>query len=104
MQNQPNHTPPTRARFPQLSALSPRTKLLLKIAGGLVGVFVVVLIVVNLLISADWVRDRVAARIKEQTGRELKVNGTTAAPFHARPSCRHYRRDHHRPAGARRHR
>ena len=81
MQNQPNHTPPARARFPQLSALSPRTKLLLKIAGGLVGVFVVVLIVVNLLISADWVRDRVGARIKEQTGRELKVNGTTVLLF-----------------------
>ena len=81
MQNQPNHTPPARARFPQLSALSPRTKLLLKIAGGIVGVFVVALIVVNLLISADWVRDRVGARIKEQTGRELKVNGTTALLF-----------------------
>ena len=39
------------------------------------------LIAVNLLLSADWVRDRVAARIKEQTGRELKVNGTTALLF-----------------------
>ena len=81
MQNQPNHTAPARARFPQLPALSPRTKLLLKIAGGIVGVLVVALIIVNLLISADWVRDRVAARIKEQTGRELKVNGTTALLF-----------------------
>ncbi len=81
MQNQPNHTAPARARFPQLPALSPRTKLFLRIAGGIVGVFVVALIVVNLLISADWVRDRVAARIKEQTGRELKVNGTTALLF-----------------------
>ena len=43
------------------------------------------LIAVNLLISADWVRDRVAARIKEQTGRELKVNGTTALLFTPRP-------------------
>jgi AsmA protein len=56
-------------------------KLLLAIAGGIVGVFVVALIAVNLLISADWVRDRVAARIKEQTGRELQVNGTTALLF-----------------------
>ena len=39
------------------------------------------LVAVNLLISADWVRDRVAKRIKEQTGRELKVNGTTALLF-----------------------
>jgi AsmA protein len=70
-----------RARLPQLSALSPRVKLLLAIAGGIVGVFLVALIAVNLLISADWVRDRVAARIKEQTGRELKVNGTTALLF-----------------------
>ncbi len=81
MQNQPNHTTPARARFPQLPALSPRTKLLLIVAAGIVGVFLVALIVVNLLISTDWVRDRVAARIKEQTGRELKVNGTTALLF-----------------------
>ena len=70
-----------RQRFPQLPALSSRVKVLLAIAGGIVGVFVVALIAVNLLISADWVRDRVAARIKEQTGRELKVNGTTALLF-----------------------
>ncbi|HLO22773.1 MAG TPA: AsmA family protein [Methyloceanibacter sp.] len=70
-----------RKRFPQLPALSSRVKVLLAIAGGIVGVFVVALIAVNLLISADWVRDRVAARIKEQTGRELKVNGTTALLF-----------------------
>lgn len=70
-----------RIRFPQLPALSPRVKLLLAVAGGVVGVFVVALIAVNLLISADWVRDRVAARIKEQTGRELKVSGTTALLF-----------------------
>jgi AsmA protein len=81
MPTQQNHTAPTRPRLPQLPPLSPRVKLLLAIAGGIVGVFVAALIVVNLLISADWVRDRVAARIKEQTGRELKVNGTTALLF-----------------------
>jgi AsmA protein len=81
MPTQQNHTAPKRPRLPQLPPLSPRMKLLLAIAGGIVGVFVAALIVVNLLISADWVRDRVAARIKEQTGRELKVNGTTALLF-----------------------
>ena len=85
MQTQPNHTAPMRARLPRMPALSPRAKLLLKIAGGIVGVLVVALIAVNLLVSADWVRDRVAARIKEQTGRELKVNGTTALLFTPRP-------------------
>ena len=85
MQTQPNHTAPMRARLPRMPALSPRAKLALKIAGGIVGVFVVALIAVNLLISADWVRDRVAARIKEQTGRELKVNGTTALLFTPSP-------------------
>ena len=39
------------------------------------------LLAVNLLVSADWARDRVANRIKEQTGRELTVNGTTALLF-----------------------
>src|SRR5665809_32876 len=58
-----------------------RTRLLLIIAGAIVGVAVLALIVVNLLISADWVRDRVASRIKEQTGRELRVNGTTVLLF-----------------------
>jgi AsmA protein len=85
MQTQPNHTAPMRERLPRMPALSPRAKLLLKIAGGIVGVLVVALIAVNLLVSADWVRDRVAARIKEQTGRELKVNGTTALLFTPRP-------------------
>jgi AsmA protein len=42
---------------------------------------VLALVAVNLLISADWVRDRVAQRIKEQTGRDLTVNGTTALLF-----------------------
>jgi AsmA protein len=71
---------PAPARAPQ-PGMSRRTRLLLIVAGSIVGVAVLALIAVNLLISADWVRDRVANRIKEQTGRELKVNGTTALLF-----------------------
>src|SRR5262245_19341507 len=56
-------------------------KLLLIIGGGIVALAVLTLVAVNLLISAEAVRDRVAKRIKEQTGRELKVNGTTALLF-----------------------
>jgi AsmA protein len=56
-------------------------KLLLIIGGGIVALAVLALIAVNVLISADAVRDRVAQRIKEQTGRELTVNGTTALLF-----------------------
>ena len=44
----------------------------------MVALLVLALIAVNLLISADAVRDRVAARVKEQTGRDLTVNGTTS--------------------------
>ena len=55
-----------------------RMKLLLKIIGGVVALIAVLLIAVNLLISADAVRDRVASRVKEQTGRDLKVNGSTS--------------------------
>lgn len=69
---------PKRALFAGLSA---RNRLLLIIGGAIAGVAVLALVAVNLLISADWVRDRVAARIKEETGRELKVNGTTALIF-----------------------
>ena len=54
---------------------------MLIVAGTIVGAALLVLVAVNLLISADWVRDRVANRIKEQTGRELTVNGTTALLF-----------------------
>ncbi len=61
--------------------MSRRTRLLLIIGGSIVGVAVLALVALNLLISADWVRDRVASRIKEQTGRELKVNGTTVLLF-----------------------
>lgn len=66
------------ARF---AAMSRRNRLLLIAGAAVTGVLLLSLIVVNLLISADWVRDRIAARIKEQTGRELKVNGTTALLF-----------------------
>src|SRR4026208_2514947 len=56
-------------------------KLLLIIGGGIVSLAVLARIAINVLISADAVRDRVAQRIKEQTGRELTVNGTTALLF-----------------------
>ena len=55
-----------------------RLKLLLKIGAGVIALLVLVLVAFNLLISADAVRDRVAARVKEQTGRELTVNGSTS--------------------------
>ena len=71
---------PAPAR-PAQPGMSRRTRLLLIVAGSTVGVAVLALIAVNLLISADWVRERVANRIKEQTGRELKVNGTTSLLF-----------------------
>ena len=65
--------------FPRLGGLNlMRMKLLLKIVGGVVALIVVVLIGVNMLISADAVRDRVASRVKEQSGRDLKVNGSTS--------------------------
>ena len=84
------HTPPplphARSKAPApprppKPGMSRRTRLLLIAAGSIVGVAVLALIAVNLLISADWVRDRVAKRIKDQTGRELTVNGTTALLF-----------------------
>ena len=53
-------------------------KLLLWIGGGVAAFLVLALIAFNLLISADAVRDRVAARVKEQTGRDLTVNGSTS--------------------------
>lgn len=58
-----------------------RTRLLLIVGGTVIGVAILALIAVNLLVSADWVRDRVASRIKEQTGRVLEVKGTTALLF-----------------------
>jgi AsmA protein len=56
-------------------------RLLLIVGGAVVGVALLALVAVNLLVSADWVRDRVASRIKEQTGRVLEVKGTTALLF-----------------------
>jgi AsmA protein len=53
-------------------------KLLLKIGAGVVALLVLALVAFDLLISATAVRDRVAARVKEQTGRELTVNGSTS--------------------------
>ena len=61
--------------------MSRRNRLILIVAGSIVGVALLALLAVNLLISADWARERVANRIKEQTGRELTVNGTTALLF-----------------------
>lgn len=55
-----------------------RTKLLLKIGAGVITLVVVALVAVNMLISATAVRERVAARVKEQSGRDLKVNGSTS--------------------------
>ncbi len=87
MQSQQNQNPPAREspkeplprRAPQ--RMSRRTRLLLISAGAVVGAALLTLLAANLLISADWVRDRVANRIKEQTGRELTVKGTTALLF-----------------------
>lgn len=53
-------------------------KLLLKIGAGVVAALVLVLVAVNVLISADAVRGRVAARVKEQSGRDLMVHGATS--------------------------
>lgn len=75
------HKPPAPPKPAAHPAMRGRTRLLLIIGGTIVGVAVLALIAVNLLVSADWVRDRVASRIKEQTGRVLEVNGTTALLF-----------------------
>ena len=74
--------PKPRAGTPADSAKwSPRTRLLLIVGSTVIGVAVLALIIVNLLVSADWVRDRVASHIKEQTGRVLEVKGTTSLLF-----------------------
>ena len=75
------HKPPAPPKPAAHPAMRGRTRLLLIVGGTIVGVAVLALIAVNLLVSADWVRDRVASRIKEQTGRVLEVNGTTALLF-----------------------
>ena len=71
----PAGTPANSAKW------SPRTRLLLIVASTVIGVAVLALIIVNLLVSADWVRDRVASHLKEQTGRVLEVKGTTSLLF-----------------------
>ena len=53
----------------------------LKIGGVVVVVLVLLLVAVNLVLSADWLEARIAARIKEQTGRDLTVNGSTLLLF-----------------------
>jgi AsmA protein len=53
-------------------------KLLLKIGAGVIALVVLALVAVNMLISADAVRDRVAARVKEQSGRDLAVLGSSS--------------------------
>ncbi|HSD93301.1 MAG TPA: AsmA family protein [Methyloceanibacter sp.] len=74
------HTAPKPRRF-ALPPMSRRTRIFVIAGAAVVGTALLALLLVNLLISADWVRDRVAARIKEQTGRDLQVNGTTAILF-----------------------
>ena len=89
MQSQPTQAqPPARKDpsapkppTPRARTMSRRNRLILIVAGSIVGVALLALLAVNLLISADWARERVANRIKEQTGRELTVNGTTALLF-----------------------
>ena len=75
-----SHKPAPTKRF-ALPPMSRRTRLFVIAGATIIGTALLALLIVNLLISADWVRDRVAARIKEQTGRELEVNGTTALLF-----------------------
>ena len=75
---QPKHAPP---QPPAHRAKRSHTRLLVIVTGALVGAAVLALIAVNLIVSADWVRDRIALRIKEQTGRVLEVKGTTALLF-----------------------
>lgn len=53
----------------------------LKIGTVAAGALALLLVAVNLVLSADWVEARVAVRIKEQTGRDLAVNGSTRLLF-----------------------
>ena len=61
------------------------TKLILKIVGGVAAVLLLIVVGLNFLLSADAVRDRVASRVKEQTGRDLKVNGSSSLLFLPNP-------------------
>jgi AsmA protein len=53
----------------------------LKIGGSVAGAVLILVVAVNLLISAGWIEARIAARIKEQTGRDLAVNGSSLLLF-----------------------
>jgi AsmA protein len=57
----------------------------LLVGGTVMGVLVILLVAVNLILSADWLEARVASRIKEQTGRDLTVNGSTILLFTPKP-------------------
>jgi AsmA protein len=48
-----------------------------KIGSAILMGLLVLLVAVNAVLSGDWVEARVAARVKEQTGRDLTVNGST---------------------------
>jgi AsmA protein len=90
---EPAKAPPRTALGARMHGLKPlvaKTRDLLRrrpvklgamIAGGIVGVLMLTLVAVNVILSADWVTSRVAARIKEQTGRDLTVNGSTMLLF-----------------------
>ena len=61
--NQPparKHPDAPKPPAPRPRTMSRRTRLILIAAGSVVGVTLLVLLAVNLLISADWVRERVA--------------------------------------------
>lgn len=60
-------------------------KLFLKILGGLFTVVLLLLIAANLFVSPDAIQARVAERIKQQTGRELIVNGEASLTFLPNP-------------------
>jgi len=57
----------------------------LKIAGGAVAAFVLVLLSANLLAPSSWVETRLAAWLKDRTGRDLTVNGATRLSFWPSP-------------------
>ncbi|MFD0988100.1 AsmA family protein [Methyloligella solikamskensis] len=60
-------------------------KLFLKILGGLFSVIVLALIAANIFVSPEAIQARVAERIKQQTGRELIVNGEASLTFLPNP-------------------
>jgi AsmA protein len=60
-------------------------KLFLKILGGLFAVFVLLVVAAYVLVSPDRLRERIADRIRQQTGHELSVAGTTTMTLLPRP-------------------